>query len=237
METGTRYLIVSGQGTIVRLVIPCRYLWCLSKGKLSFLFTSSIIDERIRSITWGLNVTADYVVDQSKMNIDRMEFAKAVQLLTPSGHASQKGAAELMFNFSREGVQHFQQKTAWRYRLKANGGYVLEIARYDTFDLKGKYGMLKPNERKPKTTHWGGSFWNEIWDEKLSTNSSLQIGEKAQWDPSLDSFFPKNFRNQSTTPEVGFDDFVRNVQSVVNILNEPAANEAQSNGSPNGFRL
>ena len=140
-----------------------------------------------------------------------------------------------MFNFPSEGVQHFQQKTAWRYRLKGSCGYVLEIARYDTFDLKNKYGSSRPADRKPKTTHWGASFWNEIWDEKLSTNASLEIGLKANWDPSLDSFFPKNYRTQSEAPGAGFDDFLHNVQAVMNILNDPIDTTLKPNGHVNGF--
>ena len=104
----------------------------------------------------------------------------------------------------------FTQKTTWRYRLTAHSAYVFEVARYETFDVSHK---------KLLRTHWGGSIFNEAWDQILAGNSALRMGAKGTWSPALDVFFPKN-DTQDLQSNNGFGELLAILQSIIEFLSE-----------------
>ena len=106
----------------------------------------------------------------------------------------------------------FQQKTAFRYRLADHAEWQLEIARYDT------YG----NTKSPKETNWGATLHNVNWDSVLAANSTLSIGEAAEWDPRLDTFLPSNSDAAGTRSKgeaaPGVTEFLEVVTTVSNFI-------------------
>ena len=108
------------------------------------------------------------------------------------------------------GLAEFIQKTIWRYRLVSHSAYVFEVARYESFDIKDK---------KLLRTHWGGSIFNEAWDQILASNSALRMGAVGTWNPSLDLFFPKN-DTQTDESNNGFGELLVILQSVIEFLSE-----------------
>jgi len=165
-----------------------------------------------------MQITADMNVNEPDLATSLTRFSAAVQLLPPSPGVLDIGGTELIFDIpGRENFpnidHHFQQKTAWRYRLHGNGAYVFEVARYDKFAPSRKHAS-----REPSSTQWGFSLWCVGWDEKLSENAALKIGEHAIWTPSLEEFFPENYRSQSTGPHPGFTDYVKILERIVEVL-------------------
>lgn len=97
-----------------------------------------------------------------------------------------------------------EQKTAWRFRLRAANSWMFEVARYDTYKLISpppQSSTQRTNDLywsdMPETTLWAACMWNADWDIELSKNASLGIGESADWDPSLDKFFPSGVARES----------------------------------------
>ena len=104
----------------------------------------------------------------------------------------------------------FEQKISYRYRLASNASWTFEIAHHDC------YG---PYDDMPTTTYWGASMWNKDWDSVLTENSGLTIGEVAEWDPFLSTFF-ENGDPSTNNPEAGISQFLQTVQMVNDIVNE-----------------
>lgn len=109
------------------------------------------------------------------------------------------------------GLRSLVQKTVWRYRLRAHGSYVFEVARYDTFHVR---------DRRLLNTVWGGSIHNESWDQMLSTNATMRSGAVASWVPSQEEFFPPKVQRSVGEHEAGFADFLTILQSIINFLNK-----------------
>ena len=108
----------------------------------------------------------------------------------------------------------FQQKTALRYRLAHNPEWEFEIARYDN------YGNPK-SENVPVETNWGATLYNVDWDAILTRNSTLGIGETAEWSPKLETFFPSRPGTadrgaEGTDP--GVTDFLQIVDTVAKFI-------------------
>lgn len=95
--------------------------------------------------------------------------------------------------------------------MKSHGSYVFEIARYDTFHLR---------DQRLLDTAWGGSIYNESWDQMLSENATMTSGAVAGWAPLQGVFFPPKKESIISEPEAGFKDFIVTVQSVVSFLNK-----------------
>ncbi len=91
--------------------------------------------------------------------------------------------------------------------------YILEISRYDTYGRQGE-------EKKTTQTNWGATLWNTEWDAELMANGSLGIGQSADWDPRLQTFFPA--QSGVSDPQVvdqGILEFLKIVGDVNEFLN------------------
>jgi hypothetical protein len=188
-----------------------------------------------RGITWKMQITADGNVSVPDLATSLTRFSAAVQLLPTSPGVPEIGGTKLIFDIpGREQFpnidHHFQQKTTWRYRLHGNGAYIFEVARYDKFALSRKHPS-----REPLSTQWGFSLWCVGWDEKLSGNATLRIGEHATWTPSLEEFFPENYHSESTGLAAGFTDYIKILERIVQVLGKAMkATTPEMNG--NGVR-
>lgn len=166
-------------------------------------------------------LNAGYNIDYSKIRPEHHEFCDKVTVMQPSGLVDNEGGTELMFNFPAMKDMTFSQKTAWRYRMKANHKYTFEMARYDFFDVKRDISTV--GNRVPRQSKWGASVWREDWDELFSQNASLRIGEHATWDPALNAFFPKSIGTRSDDADIGFSQYLDMVQSIVDLLSPTLA--------------
>lgn len=109
----------------------------------------------------------------------------------------------------------FSQKTIWRFNLRANPEFVFEVARYESFGSLSRQFQLATTS--PRVA-WGASLCHRSWSEILASNAALGVGEKAQWGPDIETFFPPNPRGG----EEGFSDYIRNVSALVEFLNLPS---------------
>lgn len=107
--------------------------------------------------------------------------------------------------------ESFEQKTAFRFRHKEHGAWILEVARYDTFSPNVTTASSK--------TQWGASFWNTEWDTILSANDNLGIGQAAKWEPNFDRFFPVS-KDGKELGKDGFQSFLDDVKDITRILDE-----------------
>jgi len=107
----------------------------------------------------------------------------------------------------------FQQKASFKYRLVHDVDWVFEISRYDT------YGNPK-DEKMPTQTCWAATMWNTEWNSTLATNSALEIGQVANWNPSLTTFFPSTSGKAKATQGVdpGVMGFLKSVQIITTFL-------------------
>ena len=118
-------------------------------------------------------------------------------------------------------IVSFEQKTALRYRLADRADWIFELARYDS------YHSLK-NPKKPKATHYRASVWRKEWDRLLSTNHSLEIGEEAPWEPTIDSFFGANVPG-ATEDTSGLKVFLGDMKRISELLDNTKQPGGQEN--------
>jgi hypothetical protein len=144
----------------------------------------------------------------------------AVKIRRFTGVDYSKGESELIFEFPDRpaGRMGFHQKTAWRYRLRPDSDYVLEVTRYDKFPLakpRSSAGRVKPS-----ATEWGALVFHESWGSIFAENATLELGERAAWKTSVETFFPKHRDSQRNGNDAGFLDFLDMVKALVDLLNQ-----------------
>lgn len=81
-------------------------------------------------------------------------------------------------------ISAIRQKRAWRFVL-ADSGYIVEVAVMQAFVfIKGQ------SDPKPFPQRWGVQVWHPRWNQSLSSNAGLAIGEKADWPADEAFLFP-----------------------------------------------
>lgn len=115
----------------------------------------------------------------------------------------------------------FEQKTALRYRLADRADWIFELSRYDS------YISLK-SFTNPTATRYRASVWSKEWDRLLCTNHSLEIGEEASWEPSIDKFFGANVPG-ATEDTSGLKVFLGDMKKISKLLDDRKQPDAQEN--------
>ena len=188
----------------------------------SFQTTTNAND---RELSWKLEIT----VQQCHRSISRaiQAFVQAIKILEPSDCEIHTGAAELMFDVESAPIRpkSFYQKTCWQYRLKRDPNYVLEVSRLDSYDHLsvidrhlGTNTKFPDIARRPTKTEWDACILHAEWDECLGQNLTLKTGQCAEWDPSLNSFFPANNASAPGKQIPGFERFLLLVHEVIKRL-------------------
>jgi len=163
--------------------------------------------------SWKLQVKSENVVDDSRITPQMADFASSVAFKPPPSGIRPEITGYKVFTFaSNLRVQSFEQKTAVRYCHKKRGNWIFELARYDTFT-----GNIVTASGK---TQWGASYWNAEWDNTLGANLSLGIGQAANWNPWMSTFFPENPHTSFKGRDAGFQDFMQDVKYITGMLDE-----------------
>lgn len=105
-----------------------------------------------------------------------------------------------------------EQKTTFRYCLKAQTNYIFELSRYDEYN--------GDDPRYPSSTQWAASFYDREWDIRFGENARLGIGHSASWNPHVKPFFQPMNESTSNGPNAGFTDFLHHVQAIAHFLDK-----------------
>lgn len=148
------------------------------------------------------------------------DFAESVQFKEPLAGMRVAARGPQVFKYlANLPVDNFVQKTAWRYRLKTENTYTLEITRYDSFSEAHSNTTAK-DPSKVTRTRWGASLYNRAWDTTLSENANMVLGEMAKWDSTLETFFPRSISKSLAEANAGFHEFLQNVDAVAAALED-----------------
>ncbi len=167
--------------------------------------------------SWKLRASTENNIDPARISPKMVQFMESIKL-NKKPNTLIELSGDKVFRWDKNpgcmSVSTFQQKTALRFRLVKNMEYILEISRYDTYEGQ-------EDEIKIKRTNWGATLWNTEWDAELMANGSLGIGEAANWDPRLRTFFPAQ-STVSAPQEVdqGVMEFLKIVGDVNEFLND-----------------
>ena len=168
--------------------------------------------------SWQLYISKDSKLDESRIDPKMTKFAGSV-MLNPREIKNNlsTGRKQLTFNTELGSLKpsKFEQKTACHFRLRTAPEWVIEIARYDTYDAKNDL---------PVTTYWAASMSNSDWESSLSQNVTLGIGECAAQEPTLETFLPANSYMDGSSTGSGVVDFLQNVRLVTNFLDDLSSN-------------
>lgn len=169
------------------------------------------LTDRPSGVSWQLKISADNLVDPSRITSQMETFASGIEYKKPPPETNPAVSGYKIFtspgNFAVLGTE---QRTTFRYSLKKQARITVEIQRYDVYD--------GDNPRLPSTTQWALSLYDREWDLKLSENAKLGVGHAASWNPSANPFFTPIKPSASGEADAGFKDFLGHTQDIGEFL-------------------
>lgn len=195
--------------------------------KILLSFPRETVLTMISGPSWKLRASTENHINPARITPKMVQFVESIKL-NKEPNTTIELTGDKVFRWDKNPgcmlVRAFQQKTALRFRLVKNMEYILEISRYDMYQSQG-------DETKITQTNWGATLWNTEWDATLMANGSLGIGEAADWDPELRTFFPSQ-STVSAPQEVdqGVMEFLKLVGDVNEFLNDIMKEKPQLRG-------
>ncbi|EEH41487.2 hypothetical protein PAAG_03050 [Paracoccidioides lutzii Pb01] len=172
---------------------------------------------------WQLEIKALDFQELSTIEKSLKSFAHSVQFKSGPTDGL-RGAAKQRVTFSDFiSVSKVTEKSALRYCLKGSR-YIFELARYDTYHPAVHSGPIYTSSNyrnqmnQTAETTWGASIFHDEWDNMLGKIGSFRIGEAADWNASLITFFPYVDDVPLTDVNAGFNQFIHLVNQVALLL-------------------
>lgn len=190
-------------------------------GQVRHLFTSPFCTHfwesqliRRRGAAWQLEILAGNCVDEGRITLAMRAFADGIRLRVPPEEGT-TGSKQFdpTISFQPNGLElhSWTEHTLWRYLL-GKSTYVLEISRNRHYPKGGKGPQTKPE------TTWEAAMYDVEWNNTLKQQSTLAIGQKGVWEPSIRTFFPKDSQTSDTEAQDGFKAFLEQVKVAVDLL-------------------
>lgn len=141
------------------------------------------------------------------------EFERGVQFKKPpAGENPAVSGFKVFTSPPNLPIVGMEQKTTFRYSLKAQPSCIFELSRYDEYN--------GDDPRYPSSTQWAASLYDREWDVKLSDNAKLGVGQSASWNPRTNPFFQPAHGPTSNGPHAGFTDFLLQIQAIASFLDK-----------------
>ncbi|KAL8799784.1 MAG: hypothetical protein Q9182_005650 [Xanthomendoza sp. 2 TL-2023] len=167
----------------------------------------------LSGISWQLKISSENLVDPSRITPRMEDFANAVAFKKPPQNQYPAISGVKIFTSPTTlPILGVEQKTTFRYCLKAQPKFVIEVSRYDEYS--------GDNAGLPSSTQWAVSLYDREWDLRFSENARLSIGIAASWNPNANPFFEPMDPYASREANAGFTDFLLHTQAIGEFLDE-----------------
>ena len=181
------------------------------------LTAATVLDLSKRS-AWQFEVVVANHAEESRITTAMKDFASSIRLELPKRAANAPSAIahtrpSITFGAPAVTLQSQDELTHYRYRLKRSS-CVLEVTRR----CHVEYAINGAGKSRQETT-WEACVYDLEWDTVLQRQSTLAIGERGGWQPTLATFFP---RGQLMIGEEHLEDsfgtFLEEVKDVMEML-------------------
>ncbi|KAL8739055.1 MAG: hypothetical protein Q9181_000237 [Wetmoreana brouardii] len=186
-----------------------------------------IFNIRLHSgISWELRISTESTLDPSRITPQMEAFANGVEYKHPSENENPALSGFKVFTSPPNlRILGMEQKTTFKYCLKAQPRYVFELSRYDEYNGNSPW--------HPSSTQWAASFYDRDWDDTFGENAKLGVGEAASWNPHINPFFRPIDPEAKHASEAGFKDFLSHTKALGRFLDGLQATP-EDTGKANG---
>lgn len=172
-------------------------------------------------MAWQFDIEAAQGVEESRLPRPFTEFAHGVVI---DANAILKGSDEKPFVIYKSYgviIKSIQQRTSHRYGLSSSD-YTLELTRcQDRMYPPRKSAFMPAGEPTVYEPRWSLSVYRIAWDTMFTKNERLPIGEIANWEHDVETWFPEDL-TASPGPEgqkpQGFGQLLEKLKAISKLL-------------------
>lgn len=183
----------------------------------------------VRKSGWQLQISAANSIDDSNVKVELRGLVDHLMLKAPNKETGLFSKEPFRFPRGSTPIRKWEIKTAFRYKLQ-NSAYRFELAMHQTLQM-GSNADRKADV--VPAVRWGASLYNQEWDEILSQQSSLDVGECGTWPARLNTFFSSKGASVDSKVDTGFQDFVSRLETVSKLVSYD--DEVQISELPSSF--
>lgn len=146
-----------------------------------------------KSSAWQFDILASHqVVDETKLPTPLVNFARNLKIDRNAALKSDNSDLFVRFN-SYTSLVSIQQRISYQYFI-ANSDFTLELSRFQdrTYPPRAISPFTTTSANQPIVyePRWGLNVFREHWDTMLAKNERLGIGEHADWEGDVATWFP-----------------------------------------------
>lgn len=157
----------------------------------SLTTSSSLLDISLlnlsKSSAWNFSLSASLAIDSKRLAPEFDDIANSIRLDASLARAQRSDKKFVRWN-PYAPVKTLQQRTSYAFALK-NSNYTLELTRFQDRVFSGKAGGV---ESEVYESRWGLEVYHSVWETLLASNEHLPVGEMADWDDDVKTWFPED---------------------------------------------
>ena len=154
-------------------------------------------------MAWQFGIQAAQAVDESRLPNQLADFAHRVRIDPKEARKVNPDKSFIIHKPYAGHLRSIQQRVSYRYGL-ATSDYTLELTRFQTRTYPPRKSIaLPPGEATVYEPRWSLSVSRIEWDKEFTKNERLPIGERADWNHDVDTWFPEDIPKSSEEENTG----------------------------------
>lgn len=181
-------------------------------------------------MAWQFDLQSSQPIDESKLPKDLVDFGQSIKI-DPKAALQQAagGGSNTSFIVYRPHakLKRMRQCLSYCYHIRAKSGFVtdytLDLTRFQdrSFPEKTASSFIAPSQPTIYEARWSVSVSCTEWGTKFAKNENLKVGEVADWEDDVETWFPRDLDKDDEEPrKTGFDHLMKNLKRIGKLVRE-----------------
>ncbi|KAM0723284.1 hypothetical protein Q7P37_001485 [Cladosporium fusiforme] len=163
----------------------------LDRGATS---ASSLVDINLLNLrkgaAWQFDMTASQIVEDSRLSPELQRLADTIRINDKIAQQQNTEKPFVQFN-PNPYVKSLQQRTTYQFGI-ANSDFYLELSRFQDFVFARKSRKPGDTDCQVYEVRWSLEVYHNTWDRLLTRNAHIAVGQMADWDDDVETWFPED---------------------------------------------
>ena len=178
------------------------------------------------TLAWKISVRSQHCVNERRLSKALVDFSYSIQIEPELARKQTIDKAFVTYRAYGVKLKSLQLRISYHFDIRTGEGmvtdYALNVTRFQdrvfAHDQEKVAAVAEPVAYEPR---WALNVYRNEWATKFAVNESFKVGEVADWDDDIETWFPKNPRRVAAESKLsGMEHFMEHLHRIAKVVRE-----------------
>ena len=177
-------------------------------------------------LAWNISIRSQHCVNERRLAKALIDFSYSIQIQPELARKQNIDKAFVTYKAYGVKLKRLQLRISYHFDIRTGEGmvtdYALNLTRFQDRVFAHASGKLAPvAEPVVCEPRWALNVYRNEWATKFAVNESLKVGEVADWNDDIESWFPQNpSRVGAESKDAGLEHFIDHLHRIAKVVQE-----------------